>query len=334
MKFVKTRNITPDLFDTIIEDPQFDAHLPAQSDAIDKGLEEAICSSNGPRDPSILWKGHNIIVDGHRRFRVCKKHNLDYPVVEMEFADRVDVLEFMVTNQEIRRNMTPEQLMKARGVVLNHHERLRTEQQKERAAAKEKGKQYTIEPGKEAKGVRKLAEEMDVSKTSLQTARKYTKQGEALHDDVRKEWEAKPELISTPSMNRLAAMDKADQKAVWDSRKKFGSLPKALDAHELRAKGKPKSSTADAKPTNGKAATKAVAKGEESDASQQLDANPRLDEFRTLKKAYDAAGKAIRHAGDLRKAYPCENYDAAVKALYEAMGKLSAVGEEMGVDLS
>lgn len=73
-----------------------------------KQLEENILKE-GLREPIVLWKDHNIIIDGHHRYEICKKHKIKGKVKYMEFNTKEDVLEWVDKNQYGRRNLTDKQ---------------------------------------------------------------------------------------------------------------------------------------------------------------------------------------------------------------------------------
>jgi len=51
-------------------------------------LEENLLS-DGCLDPIIVWNG--VIVDGHNRYEICKRHNISFEVYEMDFESREEV---------------------------------------------------------------------------------------------------------------------------------------------------------------------------------------------------------------------------------------------------
>ena len=71
-----------------------------------KGLEESILKE-GCRDALVVWKGHNILVDGHNRYEICTAHGKPFETIEMEFASRDDAMVWIIDNQFSRRNLTP-----------------------------------------------------------------------------------------------------------------------------------------------------------------------------------------------------------------------------------
>ena len=68
-------------------------------------LEENLIA-DGCRDPIITWKGY--IIDGHNRYEICKKHNIDFSVLEMEFDSEEDAIVWICANQLGRRNISDE----------------------------------------------------------------------------------------------------------------------------------------------------------------------------------------------------------------------------------
>jgi N6-adenosine-specific RNA methylase IME4 len=55
--------------------------------------------------PLIVWNG--LLVDGHHRYEICKKHNIPFDVKEIEFENREYAKAWILTNQLARRNLTP-----------------------------------------------------------------------------------------------------------------------------------------------------------------------------------------------------------------------------------
>lgn len=68
-------------------------------------LEENILY-DGCREPIITWNG--IIVDGHNRYEICRKHNIPFETKEMHFDSRLKVIAWICANQLGRRNITEE----------------------------------------------------------------------------------------------------------------------------------------------------------------------------------------------------------------------------------
>ena len=84
-------------------DTEFSTLIPPLNADEYSRLEQSIIDE-GCRDAIILW--NNIIIDGHNRYRICKKHNLPYKTITRDFASRQDVIIWMLQNQLSRRNLT------------------------------------------------------------------------------------------------------------------------------------------------------------------------------------------------------------------------------------
>lgn len=68
------------------------------------GLLEQSIIKEGVRDPIIIWG--DMIVDGHNRYNICKKHNINFKTVDREFTDLDKVKIFIIENQLGRRNIS------------------------------------------------------------------------------------------------------------------------------------------------------------------------------------------------------------------------------------
>jgi len=84
-------------------DPEFKKLIPPLQDDEFQQLEENILSE-GCRDPLIVWG--NILIDGHNRYDICKKHNIPFRTAEREFETRDDAVIWIIKNQFGRRNLS------------------------------------------------------------------------------------------------------------------------------------------------------------------------------------------------------------------------------------
>jgi ParB-like chromosome segregation protein Spo0J len=66
-------------------------------------LEESVLE-HGVRDPVLVW--NNVIIDGHNRYAICKKHNLPFTIKELEFNNELEAIVYIIKNQLGRRNLT------------------------------------------------------------------------------------------------------------------------------------------------------------------------------------------------------------------------------------
>ena len=93
----------------LIIDPEFESYVPALTQEEYEQLEENILRMQRVIDPIIVWEG-NIIVDGHNRYRIAKKHpEVIYSTIDLGVETREEVLDWICRMQLGRRNLTPEQ---------------------------------------------------------------------------------------------------------------------------------------------------------------------------------------------------------------------------------
>ena len=75
---------------------------------------EANLLSEGCLDPIIVWKG--IIVDGHNRYSICRKHHIPYEIKEKHFDSREEAIVWICAHQLGRRNLSEEAMKYLIGV--------------------------------------------------------------------------------------------------------------------------------------------------------------------------------------------------------------------------
>ena len=102
--------------DDLVVDKEFDGLLPVLTLEEFERLEQSILK-NGMLDPIKVWEepgtGRYIIIDGHNRYRILKKHNIglkyweDYKIMYAdELPDRDAVKQWMLEQQLGRRNLS------------------------------------------------------------------------------------------------------------------------------------------------------------------------------------------------------------------------------------
>ena len=60
-----------------------------------------------------------ILLDGHNRYEICKKHGIDFDITPIDCFDRQDALNWIINNQLGRRNLHPDQASYLRGKRYN-----------------------------------------------------------------------------------------------------------------------------------------------------------------------------------------------------------------------
>lgn len=87
--------------------PEIESYIRKQSEEENRLLEESLLAE-GCRDPLVVWEEQNVLVDGHHRIAICRKHGLAYSVVYRSFPDIEAVKAWMDLNQLGRRNLSKE----------------------------------------------------------------------------------------------------------------------------------------------------------------------------------------------------------------------------------
>lgn len=72
---------------------------PEEFEQLEKNILE-----EGIRDPLVVWNG--VLIDGHNRYEIAKKHGLDYETVERDFCSEDEARAWIIQNQLGRRNLS------------------------------------------------------------------------------------------------------------------------------------------------------------------------------------------------------------------------------------
>ena len=89
----------------VIIDPEIKALIPALKPDERAKLRESI-QNEGCRDPLVLWKDHDILLDGHNRYEICQELGKPFGSVEREFRDKDHAMLWILKNQLGRRNLS------------------------------------------------------------------------------------------------------------------------------------------------------------------------------------------------------------------------------------
>ncbi len=98
----------------IVIDPQFLTLIPPLSPD-EKQQLEANLIEQGCRDALVIWE--NILLDGHNRFEICQKNNLDFQLHFLELEDRKAAHDWIILNQLGRRNLSADWMSNLRGQI-------------------------------------------------------------------------------------------------------------------------------------------------------------------------------------------------------------------------
>jgi hypothetical protein len=103
---------------TLKVNPAFQSLIPLQSRGEYLALDQSI-QEEGCRDPLTVWKGRNVVLDGHTRRELCLKHKKQVKVREVELPDEKAAVEYILQVQRQRRNLTREAMSYFRGAEYN-----------------------------------------------------------------------------------------------------------------------------------------------------------------------------------------------------------------------
>ena len=85
------------------------------------GLLKQSIIKEGVRDPIVVWS--DMIVDGHNRYTICKKHNIPFKIVDKDFECLDEIKIWVIENQLGRRNLTDEQKSYFIGKLYNENKK-------------------------------------------------------------------------------------------------------------------------------------------------------------------------------------------------------------------
>lgn len=180
----------PDLSETedtvyfeISINPKFKAACPELTPEEFKALEELILKDGKILTPGITWQGQ--LVDGHNRYEIAKKHNLEFPLIEKDFADENAVILWIKENAIAQRNLTDFQKYE----LAKEIEEILVGTGKKKQATKAGGK-ITRVPNKEDEKHNtrdELSKKIGVSSRQIAKAKVIEKEApEEVKDEVRK----------------------------------------------------------------------------------------------------------------------------------------------------
>ena len=87
-------------------DPEFRNVSPSLTNEEYGLLEDHIIEIGHLIEPIVVWQGHNIIVDGHNRYQICKKWAIEVKIQEVEFKDKAEAKTYIIKHHMGRRNLS------------------------------------------------------------------------------------------------------------------------------------------------------------------------------------------------------------------------------------
>ena len=137
--------------------------LPPLTDEEYKQLEKNILDNGFDRNfPIMEW--HGFIADGHNRYSICKKHNIEPVIGTLAYDTKEEVMEWMLDIQLGRRNLSPIQRIK----VTEKYRPIYERQAKENMSLG--GKKYSPKEGSQNSSTLSQEEKVDVRAKLAKTA--------------------------------------------------------------------------------------------------------------------------------------------------------------------
>jgi hypothetical protein len=141
-------------FSTLVQKPTADEYVQ---------LERDIRRDKGARDPLVLWG--NILLDGHARYEICRKHNLPFKTIQKPCSSRNAARFFIIRAHLGRRNLqhyTRIELALSLEPTLANQAKAR-----QREGGRTKHPQKSAEPRREKETREQLAKLAQVSRDTL-----------------------------------------------------------------------------------------------------------------------------------------------------------------------
>ena len=196
----------------VIIDPEFKKLIPPLSPQERSQLEENIVAE-GCRDPLTIWKGHNILLDGHNRYEICDQYGIEFYTIEIELGDREEAKIWILRNQLGRRNLSPDKASYYRGMLYNSLKaRTSNPQGKNQHSDIEVKGHFDPQP-KVLTTAKTISEQFGVSEKTIKRDGKYAESLEAIATHVGDE-------ARTAILGGEAKLLRKDVKAIADIAKK------------------------------------------------------------------------------------------------------------------
>ena len=163
--------------------PEIEENLfPLQPEEL-KFLEESILAE-GVRDALVVWPkdGELILVDGHNRYKIAQKYDIPFQVVEKQFSDLDEVLEWIDFNQLGRRNLTDEQRTCILGKIYERRKKRHGGDRVSATYVQEQGVKFTPWSGSHATA-KEIAEIANVTEKTVRNAAEFAKVVEEIKED-------------------------------------------------------------------------------------------------------------------------------------------------------
>ena len=191
-------------------DPEFRDLIPPLNEEELKLLEESLVA-DGCESPLIVWNG--VIIDGHNRYAICRKHDIPFSIQEKHFDTREDVMLWMLRNQLGRRNLNSYQRSE---LALRTEPLLREAAKKKQATSTGGQEPQLLETSRKAEKKlhtdKELASLAGVSDNTIRKARRIDRDA----DDAVKRELRQGKLTVNKAYTNLVEKARADETRICD----------------------------------------------------------------------------------------------------------------------
>jgi N6-adenosine-specific RNA methylase IME4 len=144
-------------------DPEFRSLIQPPTAEEYAQLERDILRDKGARDPIVLWG--NIVLDGHARYEICRKHKLPFKTIQRECTTRNAARFFIIRNQLGRRNL--QSYARIELALALEPTLVKQAKARQREAGRQKHPQTSAEPPRQRETREQLAKMAQVSRDTL-----------------------------------------------------------------------------------------------------------------------------------------------------------------------
>ncbi len=199
----------------IVIDEEIRALIPPPS-ADERAALERQLLAEGCRDALTVWAERHVLLDGHTRLGLCRRHGLPYRTTEISLPSREAAIAWVLARQGGRRNLTPEGRSYVRG-----RRYLRERRPPGGTGANQHGKAQGDQNGLSAQGVlARLAGEYQVSAMTLKRDARFASDVDAIAANCGEEVKGwvltRDARLTRRDVARLALLGPADQREVID----------------------------------------------------------------------------------------------------------------------
>lgn len=215
--------------------PELQELLRPMSNEERKELEQSI-SEEGIREPILIWKEQEAIIDGHNRYQIGTKIGKDVPFIERSFPDINAVKKWMIRNQLGRRNLTKDEFTYLLGAYYNTVKQdtneAKTPNPDNKTTAEIVGDQFgvhekTVRRAAEvAKGVDKLAQ----VKGTIAKIQQLSGKGDYNNEELSEIGKASSSTVAAKALEKLDASKALEKQQKAAVKQKAAAVAKAAAA--------------------------------------------------------------------------------------------------------